>query len=73
MREQGDPVTDAIAAVGPGLASLLDEAQAVWSARAQRGGEGAGDDDASRPRRVAGWRAFEDAFPTFYQFTNRPR
>ena len=23
--------------------------------------------------RVSGWRPFEDAFPTFYQFTNRPR
>jgi hypothetical protein len=23
--------------------------------------------------RRPGWRSFEDAFPTFYQFTNRPR
>lgn len=22
---------------------------------------------------MPGWRSFEDAFPTFYQFTNRPR
>lgn len=28
----------------------------------------------SRARHVTPrWRAFEDAFPTFYQFTNRPR
>jgi hypothetical protein len=30
--------------------------------------------DARGPaRRVPGWRTFEDAFPTFYEFTNRPR
>jgi hypothetical protein len=26
-----------------------------------------------RPPSTPRWRAFEDAFPTFYQFTNRPR
>lgn len=46
----------------PGLATLLAEAEATWRTRA-------GTDDPDRPR----WRAFEDAFPTFYEFTNRPR
>lgn len=46
----------------PGLPTLLAEAEATWRARA-------GADDAEKP----GWRAFEDAFPTFYEFTNRPR
>lgn len=49
----------------PGLAVLLAEAEATWRARAVA----AGDPIGSRP----GWRAFEDAFPTFYEFTNRPR
>ena len=34
----------------------------TWVARAS-------DPEAAAP----GWRPFEDAFPTFYQFTNRPR
>jgi hypothetical protein len=46
----------------PGLTTLVAEAEATWRARA-------GTDDADKP----GWRAFEDAFPTFYEFTNRPR
>jgi hypothetical protein len=46
----------------PALPALLAEAEATWRARA-------GADDAEKP----GWRAFEDAFPTFYEFTNRPR
>ncbi len=49
----------------PGLASLVSEAQATWRARA----EAAGEPETRRP----GWRAFEDSFPTFYEFTNRPR
>jgi hypothetical protein len=44
----------------PGLAPLVAEAVATWRARA-------GDD--AEP----GWRAFSDAFPTFFEFTNRPR
>ncbi len=48
----------------PGLASLVAEAEATWRAR----GSGS-DPDESTPA----WRAFEDAFPTFYEFTNRPR
>ena len=46
----------------PGLAALLAEARETWIARAH-------DEEAAAP----GWRPFEDAFPTFYQFTNRPR
>jgi len=46
----------------PGLAELLAEAQRTWVTRAR-------DPQAA----TSGWRPFEDAFPTFYQFTNRPR
>jgi hypothetical protein len=46
----------------PGLTELLAEAQRTWVSRAR-------DPQAAAP----GWRPFEDAFPTFYQFTNRPR
>ncbi|TMM34273.1 MAG: hypothetical protein E6F99_22315 [Actinobacteria bacterium] len=45
-----------------GLVALLAEAEETWVARARDG-------EAAAP----GWRPFEDAFPTFYQFTNRPR
>lgn len=47
----------------PGLESLVSEAIAVWQARAERH-----DEDAT-----PGWRAFSDAFPTFWEFSNRPR
>jgi hypothetical protein len=47
-----------------GLAGLVGEAEAVWRSRARAAGV-----DESGP----GWRAFEDAFPTFYEFTNRPK
>jgi hypothetical protein len=50
----------------PGLPDLLAEAEAVWQGRAAAAGEAV---DLARP----GWRTFEDAFPTFYEFTNRPR
>jgi hypothetical protein len=54
----------------PGLPTLLAEAEATWRARAgAQAGEQDGEIDAEKP----GWRAFEDAFPTFYEFTNRPR
>jgi hypothetical protein len=46
-----------------GLVDVLAEAEQTWRDRAR--GEAA----EQRP----GWRPFEDAFPTFYQFTNRPR
>jgi hypothetical protein len=50
----------------PGLVSLVAEAEATWRARAVAAGEPA---DAAKP----GWRTFEDSFPTFHEFTNRPR
>ncbi|GAA5177183.1 hypothetical protein GCM10023322_01290 [Rugosimonospora acidiphila] len=49
-------------AAGPGLAAMLAEAEHAWRARTEDLGAGS-----------PGWRPFEDAFPTFYQFTNRPR
>jgi hypothetical protein len=50
----------------PGLAPLLAEAEATWRGRAIAAGVV---DEAGKPA----WRTFEDAFPTFYEFTNRPR
>lgn len=47
----------------PGLEPLVSEAIAVWRERA-----GAPDEDGT-----PGWRAFSDAFPTFWEFSNRPR
>jgi hypothetical protein len=61
------PLDDQMRAV-PGLARLVAEAETTWRARAAATGT-ADDSDMSKP----GWRAFEDAFPTFYEFTNRPR
>jgi hypothetical protein len=60
----GTSLTDRLTAM-PGLARLVAEAESTWLARAEAAGESAQE----RP----GWRAFEDAFPTFYEFTNRPR
>jgi hypothetical protein len=54
------PAGDPVVLASPGLVALLAEARETWIARAR---------DADKP----GWRPFEDAFPTFYQFTNRPR
>jgi hypothetical protein len=78
MRESGDrqaghavardDVSDRIRTAGPGLASLLAEARETWLARARAGQPGA----VGAPE-TPGWRPFEDAFPTFYQFTNKPR
>jgi hypothetical protein len=51
----------------PGLATLLAEAEQTWRDRASSAG--CGDSESGKP----GWRTFEDAFPTFYEFTNRPR
>jgi hypothetical protein len=62
--EGADPVTEHVRSAEGGLRSMLQEAQATWDARADQL-----DKSVVRP----GWRAFEDAFPTFYQFTNRPR
>lgn len=61
---ESDPVAERVQAVAPGLVSLLAEAQKAWTKRAEVSG---------RSSTQPGWRAFEDAFPTFYQFTNRPR
>ena len=63
MPEPTDPVTEGVHTAGQGLVELIAEANATWASRA------AADSDTVPPR----WRAFEDAFPTFYQFTNRPR
>jgi hypothetical protein len=59
----------------PGLASLVAEAQTTWRARVH-----AARDEAGTARVADGdtdpgpdWRAFADAFPTFWEFTNRPR
>ena len=60
----------------PGLAALLAEARETWVARARDADERWPADPAQVPAHEAaapGWRPFEDAFPTFYQFTNRPR
>jgi hypothetical protein len=61
---EDDPVMPSgpVVTPNPGLAALIAEAQETWVARVR-------DPQAATP----GWRAFEDAFPTFYQFTNRPR
>ena len=56
------PGDDPVVTSSPALVALIAEAQETWVARAH-------DVDAGQP----GWRPFEDAFPTFYQFTNRPR
>ncbi len=53
----GGPITERIRSAEPGLVALVAEAEQTWRGRSER----------------PGWRAFEDAFPTFYQFTNRPR
>ena len=55
---QPETVAERVRAAGPGLRALLAEANATWAARAE-----------STPEASPGWRAFEDAFPTFYQFT----
>ncbi len=62
MPETTDPLAERIEQAGPGLARLVEEAHRTWLAR---GGVAAAEGPA--------WRPFEDAFPTFYQFTNRPR
>jgi len=75
MPEQRDPAASSVSLADrmrdtPGLTPLLAEAEATWRARAAAAGE-TGADEAEE--RAPGWRAFEDAFPTFYEFTNRPR
>jgi len=80
MPEFTDTLTDRIAGASPGLLPLLRDAQAIWRERAEKAqadpvaGDGpqVGDGDVVVTA-DPGWRSFEDAFPTFYQFTNRPR
>jgi hypothetical protein len=65
MPEAHEPVADDLIGrvrATPGLAPLVAEAVATWHARAA-------DDKGEAP----GWRAFSDAFPTFWEFSNRPR
>ncbi|HEY7223073.1 MAG TPA: hypothetical protein VH561_05580 [Micromonosporaceae bacterium] len=52
-----------------GLAPLVAEAQRTWLDRAAA----AGQQPAEGSEDVPAWRAFSDAFPTFWEFTNRPR
>jgi hypothetical protein len=67
--EDGDgDVGERIRTATPGLATLVAEAQETWLTRARDGAPGA----VGAPG-TPGWRPFEDAFPTFYQFTNKPR
>jgi hypothetical protein len=67
MPEPRDPLALRMRAL-PGLPTLLAEAEQTWRDRAANAGDSA-DAAAEKP----GWRTFEDAFPTFYEFTNRPR
>lgn len=45
-----------------GVSTLVEEAEQTWRKRS-----------ATPNGPVAGPRPFEDAFPTFYQFSNRPQ
>ena len=66
MSELPDPLTDRLKAIA-GLPTVVAEATATWRSRAEAAGESG--EDVGKP----GWRSFEDSFPTFYEFTNRPR
>ena len=61
MPEPTDPLSERVRGTA-GLGPLLAEAEAVWRSRTDNA------DGTGGPA----WRPFEDAFPTFYQFTNRP-
>lgn len=60
---RSDPLTERLRATA-GLVPLVADAEAVWRGRAGFAGHAEAD--------LPVWRPFEDAFPTFYQFTNRP-
>jgi hypothetical protein len=64
----GRDVDERIRSAGVGLHALLAEAQETWLACAE-----AGQPAAVGTPGADGWSPFEDAFPTFYQFTNKPR
>lgn len=68
MPDASDPLTDLITEAAAGLRPLIAQAQAAWRTRAVALSDGRVEITAT-----PGWRSFEDAFPTFYQFTNRPR
>ncbi len=63
-----EELRDRVRAANPGLARLVEQARTVWVSRAVAAGH-------AEPEAAAGpaWQPFEDQFPTFYQFTNRPR
>ena len=87
MPEADQSITDRMSKT-PGLYPLLAEAEAVWRSRtldttSPADGLAPESDDSGSARLAPdrdpeqsvarpGWRPFEDAFPTFYQFTNRP-
>ena len=64
MQDHRDEVDDLgrRARASAGVTALVDEAEQTWLARAAAPGGP-----------IAGPRPFEDAFPTFYQFSNRPQ
>jgi hypothetical protein len=81
MPEKALGLADRIAGASAGLRPLLRDAEATWRSRATNGQVEDGTVDQSTEPAASGvtiiaspgWRSFEDAFPTFYQFTNRPR
>ena len=75
MPDPVDQVLQRVHGTADGLARLVAEAEETWRARAAAsGGDGPREPtDEHNNGAVSGWRPFEDAFPTFYQFTNRPR
>ncbi|HEX6499170.1 MAG TPA: hypothetical protein VF054_09080 [Micromonosporaceae bacterium] len=65
MRNSTDPVIRRMESLRPALATLIAEADVARRDRTSP--------DRSGGEQVATLSAFEDAFPTFYQFSNRPR
>lgn len=64
MPNTTDPVARRMQRLRPALATLVAEADVARRDRAAQDRPG---------EQVATLSAFEDAFPTFYQFSNRPR
>jgi hypothetical protein len=74
MPESADePVRDRVRAVEPALRGLLAEAAETWADRGRRAESMTTSSSKPAAPGPPGWHPFEDAFPTFYQFTNRPR
>jgi hypothetical protein len=79
MPEPVDQVSERVHGIADGLRRLVAEAEATWRSRAaapRLEHEGTLEHDQKsldQEGAPPGWRPFEDAFPTFYQFTNRPR